>query len=115
MARDLLILLTPGFPDTKLSPDRLYYCPQCNIVEGLLATFPALNDHVDVMRVDFPRPRPAVIERIGEENQGLPVLIFADPATAPADALIHGETRFVSDIDRLCELLAERYGIPYSH
>ena len=115
MARDLLILITPGFPDTKLSPDRLYYCPQCNIVEGLLATFPELNDRLDIMRVPFARPRPAVIERIGEENQGLPVLIFADPATAPADALTYGETRFVSDIDRLCELLAERYGIPYSH
>ncbi|MCD2178850.1 DUF3088 domain-containing protein [Rhizobium sp. C1] len=115
MARDLLILITPGFPDTKLSPDRLYYCPQCNIVEGLLATFPELTEKVDVMRVPFARPRPAVIERIGEENQGLPVLIFADPATAPADALAHGETCFVSNIDRLCELLAERYGIPYSH
>lgn len=115
MSRDLLILIAPGFPDTKLSPDRLYYCPQCNVVEGLLATFPELNDHIDVMRVPFARPRPAVIERIGKENQGLPVLIFADPATAPADALRFGEIRFVSDIDRLCELLAERYGIPHSH
>lgn len=115
MSRDLLILITPGFPDTKLSPDRLYYCPQCNIVEGLLATFPALNDRLDVLRVPFARPRPAVIERIGAETQGLPVLIFTDPATAPADALTFGDTRFVNNIDRIAELLAERHGIPHSH
>lgn len=115
MDRDLLILITPGFPDPKLSPDRLYYCPQCNVVEGLLATFPQLLERVEVMRVPFARPRPAVIERVGEENQGLPVLIFADAASAPADAQAFGNTRFVSDIDRIAEVLAERHGIPFSH
>ncbi|WP_237155379.1 DUF3088 domain-containing protein [Oryzibacter oryziterrae] len=115
MSRDLLILIAPGFPDAKLSSDRLYYCPHCNVIEGLLATFPELRDKVDVLRVPFPRPRPTVIERIGEDNQGLPVLIFGDAATAPDDAKAYGETRFINDPKRIPQLLAERHGIPFSH
>jgi len=115
MSRDLLILIQPGFPDPKLSDHKLYYCPHCNVLEGLLASFPDLKDRIDVLRVPFARPRPAVIERIGAENQGLPVLIFADAATAPDDASEFNGTRFVSATKRIAELLAERHGIPYSH
>lgn len=115
MSRDVLILIQPGFPDLKLSEDKLYYCPHCNVLEGLLASFPDLKDRIDVLRVPFARPRPTVIERIGEENQSLPVLIFADPATAPEDAREFRGKRFVSDAKRIAELLAERHGAAYSH
>lgn len=114
MSRDHLVLITPGFPDPALG-DGLYFCPACNQVEGMLASFPGLASRVDVTRVAFPRPRRFVIDLVGEENQGLPILILGDERPAPADALRHGETRFVADARRILELLAERHGVPAPH
>ncbi|MFG1477986.1 DUF3088 domain-containing protein [Xanthobacter sp. V4C-4] len=114
MSRDRLILITPGFSDPA-SPGRTFFCPDCNQVEGLLASHPALLERIDVERVPFARPRAAVIAVLGADNQGLPVLILGDAAPPPADALSHGEFRFVTDTRRILELIAERHGVPFPH
>lgn len=115
MARDRLYLLQTAFPDPKLS-DGLYFCPFSNQIEGVLASFPALKDAVEIVRLPFPRPRPVVVELLGEENQGLPVLVLGDEKPVPEDAATAaGGLRFVSDTRRILELLAERHGIPRPH
>lgn len=114
MSRDRLILITPGFADPAV-PGRAFFCPDCNQVEGLLASHPALRERIDVERVPFARPRAAVIALLGAENQGLPVLILGDAAPAPADAQAHGTLRFVTDTRRILELIAERHGAPFPH
>ena len=114
MSRDKLFLIQPGFDDPK-QPGQRFVCPYCNQIEGLLATFPELASRVDVARVPFLRPREAVIAALGEENQGLPVLVLGDEAEAPADAKTHGGARFVNDTKRILELLAERHGFPRLH
>lgn len=112
MAKDTLFLIAPGFEDPK-HPGVRFVCPYCNQVEGLLASFPDLASRLDVHRVGFQRPRAAVIAAVGEENQGLPLLVLA--GAAPDDAARHGETRFVADTKRILELLAERHGFPRLH
>lgn len=112
MAKDTLFLIAPGFEDPK-HPGVRFVCPYCNQVEGLLASFPDLAARLDVRRVGFARPREAVIAAVGEENQGLPLLVFA--GDAPEDAARHGETRFVQDTKRILELLSERHGFPRLH
>jgi len=44
----------------------------------LLAYFPRLRDEIDVVQVAFERPRPAIIDMLGEDNQGCPVIVLAD-------------------------------------
>ncbi len=79
MARDKLFLLKPDFRDGGNGP---YYCPSCATVEGILAFYPALRATLDIHYLDFPRPRPAVIAELGEQNQGLPVLVLDAAADA---------------------------------
>ncbi|WP_341835730.1 DUF3088 family protein [Chitinophaga pollutisoli] len=53
-----LFLLKPDFPDEKLSlPGQTYYCPACAWIEGILHYYPFLRDRMEVIHVDFPRPR----------------------------------------------------------
>jgi hypothetical protein len=112
MSRDKLFLITPGFSDPQ-HPGTVFVCPHCNAIEGLLAGFPDLAGAIDVERVSFERPRPPVIEAVGEENQSLPLLLLA--GDAPSDALEANGIRFVSATARILELLAERHGFPRLH
>ncbi len=112
MAKDKLFLIKPGFTDPKRD-DGPFVCPFCNQVEGLLASFPQLAERIDVERVDFPRPRAAVIALVGEGNQGLPLLVLDD--NPPADASHHEGIAFVPDTKRILELLATRHGFPKLH
>ncbi|MDN3273805.1 DUF3088 domain-containing protein [Frankia sp. RB7] len=82
MTRDRLFLLRPNFEDPAY-PGRRFYCWHCALIEGLLASFPALAEKFDVERIAWPKPRQAVIELVGEENQWLPLLVLADGTTSP--------------------------------
>ncbi|MDI4657572.1 DUF3088 family protein [Xanthobacter autotrophicus] len=68
MSRDLLILLAPGFSDPA-RPGRRFFCPDCNRVEGVLASNPGLADRITVRRVPFPRPRAEVVALLGPDNR----------------------------------------------
>ncbi|KAF1049475.1 DUF3088 domain-containing protein [Xylophilus sp.] len=114
MSRDRLLLLQPGFTDSK-HPGERFVCPDCNPIEGLLASDPPRAGRLDVQRVPFERPRQAVIAALDEEHQGLPVLIFGSEQPAPADAQTLGDKRFVTDTRRILDLLAERHGFPKVH
>lgn len=112
MAKDRLFLIKPGFTNPA-RPGTEFVCPSCNQVEGLLASFPERGNEIEVIRVEFPRPRHDVIALIGEENQGLPVLILGD--NPPDDAQDYNGVRFVNDTPRILALLAERHGFPKLH
>lgn len=109
MANDRLILLQPGFSDTK-QPGEQYVCIDCLPVEGLLASDPARGAQLDIERVGFDKPRAAVVEALGADHQGLPVLILGDALPPPDDALASNGKRFVNDTRRILALLAERHG-----
>jgi hypothetical protein len=84
-------------------------------MEGVLASFPRLTDAIDVQRIAFPRPRRAVIDLIGEANQGLPVLVLADDASVELEAGVHNGRRFVAGKDAILKALSARHGIPVPH
>ncbi|MDB5614413.1 MAG: hypothetical protein JWQ22_2066 [Devosia sp.] len=112
MAKDKLYLIKPGFTDSNRD-DGPFVCPFCNQIEGLLASYPDLAANLEVERVEFPRPRAAVIAAVGEANQGLPLLVFGD--APPDDAARHGEVLYVQETNRILALLAERHGFPKLH
>jgi len=112
MAKDQIFLIAPGFTDPKRD-DGPFFCPFCNQIEGFLASFPELAAKVEVTRLPFPRPRQPVIDLIGEDYQGLPVLVLGgDP---PPDAKTSNGHHFIDDTRRILELLAERHGFPKVH
>jgi hypothetical protein len=112
--KDTLFVLRPGFDDGGTS----YFCPFCAQVIGFLTYYPAVRDTLDVVELDFPRPRRRMIDLLGEANQGLPKLVLAEPpATAPADVTIHraGERAFVTNALEIMRYLAVTRGVPVPH
>lgn len=114
MTRDKLIILKPDFVDPAY-PGQRFYCWHCALMEGVLASFPALLDRIDVERIAWPRPRAEVVALIGEANQSLPVLVLADGAPADLATGSFGRRRFVAGKDAILATLSARHGIPLPH
>lgn len=114
MTRDRLFLLRPDFEDPAY-PGRRFYCWHCTLIEGLLASFRALAERLDVERVAWPKPRLAVIALVGEENQSLPLLVLADGATSPHQTGSYQGRAFIADKDAILAALSERHGFPHPH
>ncbi|MCK1714023.1 MULTISPECIES: DUF3088 domain-containing protein [unclassified Bradyrhizobium] len=110
MTRDRLFLLRPGFEDPTF-PNRRFYCWHCALIDGVLASFPALAATLDVHRI--PWPRQAVIALLGEVNQSLPLLVLADGTTSPRQTGSH--RAFIADKDAILAALSERHGFPDPH
>jgi len=114
MMRDRLFLLRPDFVDPAY-PGRRFYCWHCALLEGVLASFPELAERIDVERVAWQRPRHAVIDLVGAENQSLPLLVLGDDAPDELATGIHGHVRFVAGKDEILSVLSRRHGIPEPH
>lgn len=99
---DTLFLLDYDYADPAFGGARRFYCKDCVTVEGLLALFPERAAKLNVVRVAWPRPRAEIVAALGEENQNLPALAFA-------------EGGFVNDIEALLAALHSRHGFPERH
>jgi hypothetical protein len=114
MTKHILFLLKPGF---KSENNAGYFCPDCAVVEGFLSYAPAVENQLDVRRVDFQRPRREIIELLGEANQGCPVLVLADGIDLPPEASVSEETGrgFVAGGNQICDYLGIKYGVARPH
>ena len=112
--RDRLFLLQPDFTDPAY-PGQRFFCWHCALLEGVLASFPQLHDALDVERIAWPRPRQAIIDLIGEDNQSLPVLVLADDAEAGLETGAANGRKFVEGKDAILAALTARLGIPEAH
>jgi hypothetical protein len=115
--RDRMFLVEPGFRDADYpgGTHDTFYCPDCLTVEGVLALYPEALANLEVCRVPFERPRNAVVELIGEDDQDLPKLVLAEDAPQELATGSHNGTRFVSGVKEILAALSERYGIPRAH
>lgn len=103
--KDRLYLLKAPFGDQGFD----WYCNDCAAMEGALLANPHWADKVDVLRVAFPRPRSELVELVGAERQGLPMLVM-DAAKAPGDAIIVGDLAILQDVRAIGRALAHRHG-----
>jgi hypothetical protein len=110
--KDQLYIMQPGFTNGGLGP---LYCGDSAPVEGMLSFFPQLRELVDVSYIAFPRPRSPLFDLLGEDNQGIPVLILAegtavtDPTLEPFTANGH---RFFNDQALIRRYLSSQFGLP---
>ncbi len=107
--KDLLFLLTGSWVNEETGEERL--CPDACLVEGALLLNPHWAEAVTIVRVDYPRPRPAIVDLLDEQNQNAPTLILAaeSPAHQPVEAEINGR-RIMTDPKQICRQLAQAYG-----
>lgn len=76
-----------------------------------------MRDELDVVHLQYERPRPAIIEVLGEENQGSPALVLADPEKARALELPVKEAGgrfFMDDGKAILLYLSLAYGVSRS-
>lgn len=112
--RDRLFLLHPDFADPAY-PKRRFYCWHCALLEGVLASFPRPLEPIDVHRVAWPRPRPELVDLLGQDYQSLPVLVVSSDAPDGPDYGAVNGVRFIADKDEILRYLSVRYGIPEPH
>ena len=105
-----MFLLAPGFVESG----QREYCPECAELWGLLSYFPAIKDNVDVCYQPISRPRPEIVDRLGEQNQNCPSLVLA--ATSPefetCGIQLHQGLRFLDNVRDIGLHYAKRFGTP---
>ncbi len=111
--KDVLYLMKPGFVNAGLGP---FYCGDSVAVEGLLAFYPRLRDMIEVVYIDFPRPRQAIADMIGEDQQSVPVLILAETSVEPEDIRVRTAMgrKYIADEKQIREYLSVTHGLPRS-
>lgn len=109
--KDKLFLMQPGFRNAGLGP---YYCGDSAPVEGLLGFFPELRDKIDVEYIAFPRPRQAIVDLVGEDNQSVPVLVLAEGSETVGDieAKSANGHRYLDNEKQIRQYLSVRHGLP---
>jgi len=110
MAKDKLYLLKPQFE--KDGAQR--FCPDCAMMEGYLATYPALRETLEIVYVDYARPRAALVERLGEDHQNAPTLILAEASVdaGPHDEILSANgLSFLTDARPITRYLGAKHGL----
>ena len=97
-----LFLLKPNFHDFNRIDGKLYFCPDCAIIEGLLSYYPRLRNELEVHYLDFARPRKVLVDLLGEANQSCPVLVLDDGS-------------FLNEPNDIIQHLTENHQIGHSH
>lgn len=97
-----LFLLKADFLDANRADGKIYFCPECSPIEGLLSYYPRLREELEVHYVDFSRPRKELVDLIGEANQSCPVLVLEDGT-------------FINELHKIIGHLTENHQIGHSH
>lgn len=117
MSKDRLFLLKPDFADPTHGTQP-FFCPDSALVEGLLSFYPRLREQLDVVYVEFPRPRAAIVELVGAEHQGCPVLVVEEADSAAEGAAERSAATgrlFCHGARPIATYLHRRYGIGDLH
>ncbi len=85
------------------------YCPDCALIEGVLAYHPALRQALDIRYVDFARPRQAIVDLIGEAEQGCPMLLVA-PHLVTAGSNVTGGFGVIAETKAILDHFTAHHG-----
>lgn len=114
-SKPILFLLEREFHDPAIEGGQRFFCRHSLLLEGVLASQPALRDQLDVRHVAFPRPRQAVIGAVGDADQSLPKLVLPSAVRSEHASGEYASRQYVSGSDRILATLGELYGIAQPH
>jgi Protein of unknown function (DUF3088) len=112
--RDTLFVLRPGFSDRGAR----WFCPFSAQVMGFLTYYPEVRQTLDVVELEFPRPRKQIVDLVGEGHQGAPLLVLGDDAPGPVPGVTLGQANghsFVEKTMQILRYLAHTRGVPGPH
>jgi hypothetical protein len=110
--KDTLFVLRPGFDDKG----QRWFCPYSAQVIGYLAYYPGVRDSIDLVELEFPRPREPVVSLVGEEHQSAPILVLGgEPAEVGVPVGEAKGRRFVEKTIDILRYLARTRGTPDPH
>ena len=114
-----LFLLKPDFTDNMIDAQVKFYCPDCAMVQGIIGYYPKLKDLIEIIYVDFERPRKKIIKYIGEENQGCPVLIVGkhelNDNIVNSYFKAYNDYLFIDSANKIAKYLTENFRIGLPH
>jgi hypothetical protein len=111
--RDKLFVYRPEFVDQGVT----YFCPYSAQIIGFLTYYPEVCATVDLVELDFARPRRPLVELLGEEHQSAPMLVLAGEPVRVPDVKI-GEANSYQFVEKTIEILrylAATRGLPAPH
>ena len=112
--RDTLFVLTPGFVDKG----KRWFCPFSAQVIGMLTYYPQVRDSLEVVELDFAKPRQPVVDVLGPDHQAVPLLVL-HPGSPTEVAGVHVQEanghRFVEKTVEILRYLAATRGVPSPH
>lgn len=98
----------------KEGEDGPFYCPACAEVEGFLYYSPRIREEIEIVALEFPRPREKLCQQLGQENQDCPVLVLNGETAAVRGVTIRQSLstgkKFINDPREICVFLAETCG-----
>ena len=111
--KDQLFVLKPGFDDHG----KTYFCPYSAQVIGFLDYYPKVRDTLDIVEIDFTKPRVPLANILDETHQSAPMLVLAGDGVPVPDVTI-GEVngkKFVEKTLQILRYLATTRGVPQPH
>ena len=114
MEKHRLYMLNPWKDADGQGP---FYCPDCGVVEGFLAYCPEVRGLVEIISVEYQRPRSLLVEALGAENQGSPVLVLGEGCDLPKMVKKSFSTGryFMDDALEICNFLGKLFHTPRPH
>ena len=112
-----LFLLKSNFTDPKAGSGT-FYCPYCIRIEGLLSVFPILRQTLQIVYVEFAKPRGMLPDFAGSEDQSCPQLVFPegdDDFSHQWSVAGVGATRRIEDTQHIEAYLSTRFNLPTRH
>lgn len=111
--KDTLFVLRPGFEDKGGT----YFCPFSAQVIGFLTYYPQVKDTLEIVELEFPKPRHPLVDVLGGDHQAAPMLVLAgEPVEVPRVTIGRHEGRaYVEKTMEIMRYLAATRGVPGPH
>lgn len=113
-----LFLLKPNFVDSDADFNgHRFFCPPCAMMLGVLSYYPELQEKLEIIYVDYQRPRQQIIDLVGSDNQSCPVLILEGSPDVKDCVNIqkYKNSFFINDERDIAVYLSMKYKIGLPH
>ena len=112
MTRDTLFVLRPGFTDQG----QRWFCPYSAQVVGFLDYYPEVRETLEIVELDFAKPRQPIVDLVGPDHQSVPLLVLQSEPKSVNVPIEHAQgNSFVGKTLDILRYLARTRGLPDPH